>query len=245
MIPEDKQNKLEKLESFFKEAEIFAMQGEVILQGDINARIGNQYDFLSKDKYDEILGIETHDDNPPKNSEDKKTCERGLVLLDLCRSLDYLIANGRKPGDLFGKFTSMQWNGSALVDYVITKASNFSRIVELKVGDFSPCISDHCPLKYKIKLNWSKSAEVEDMIDMKSLPPRCKWNDTIKMSFIDSLSTEKIKVIFENTLTESSLTPENGISVLSSTLLECANGNSVQQNNFNKNSLVIYSEENL
>ena len=86
-------------------------------------------------------------------------------MLDLCRSFDYLIANGRKPGDLFGKFTSIQWNGSAVVDYVITPASTIQRIVEFKVGDFVPCISDHCPLEYKIKLKLNKQTETP--IDMK------------------------------------------------------------------------------
>jgi hypothetical protein len=111
----DKQTSLER---FFEEATQFSKKGEVILQGDINARTGDLPDFLTKDKFDDLFGIENDEKNPPRNSEDKKTCKRGSLLLDLCRSGDYRIANGRKVGDLSGKFTSIQWNGSAVVDYV-------------------------------------------------------------------------------------------------------------------------------
>ena len=57
---------------FFEEAAQFSSKGEVILQGDINARTGTLPDFLTKDKYDEFFGIENHDKNPPRNSEDRK-----------------------------------------------------------------------------------------------------------------------------------------------------------------------------
>ena len=228
-ILEDKHKSLEKI---FREAQTFSQKGEVILQGDINARIGNQPDFLSKDKFDDLFGIENQDINPPRNSEDKTVCERGSILLDLCRSFDYLIANGRKPGDLFGKYTSIQWNGSAVVDYVITPASTLQRIVEFKVGDFVPCISDHCPLEYKIKLKLSKQTETP--IDMKKLPPRCKWNETLKSTFLNTLKTEENKEIFEHTLEDTNITPEDGITLLSSTLLKCASWNSTTTENKEK-----------
>ena len=220
-------DKHKSLELLFEEAQLFSTLGEVILQGDLNARIGNEPDFIPKDKYDDIFGIVNHDKNPPRNSEDMKVCDRGSLLLDLCRSSDYLIANGRKPGDLFGKFSSMQWNGSAVVDYVITKVTNFERITELEVGDFLPCLSDHCPLKYRIKLNLNKLTEAKNTIVMNELPPRCRWNDTVRTSFLEALTTEKNKAIFENKLRDTNLSPENGISVLSSALLECSNGNSL------------------
>ena len=210
------------LERFFEEAHLYSKKGEVILQGDINARTGDEPDFLSKDKYDDLFGIENREINPPRNSEDKKVCERGSLLLDLCKSGDYRIANGRKPGDLFGKYTSIQWNGSALVDYVITPASNFSRVVELKVGKFYPCLSDHCPLQYKIKLNVHRKKGTENKIDMQKMPPRCKWNIETRSSFLEALQSEKVSQTFEM-LKEEDLSPECGISKLSTVLMECAN----------------------
>ena len=188
---------LSSLERFFEEARQFNHKGEIILQGDFNARTGKEDDFISKDKFDDIFGIENEATNLPRNSEDGKVCEKGALLLDLCKSCDYRICNGRKPGDLFGKFTSIQWNGSALVDYVITPSSNLSRVVELKSGKFCPCLSDHCPLEIKIKININRRNETTNLVEMEEMPPRCKWDPSIKSSFLEALKSDKMKQVFE------------------------------------------------
>ena len=213
---------LSSLERFFEEARQFNQKGEIILQGDFNARTGKEDDFIPKDKFDDIFGIENEETNFPRNSEDGKVCERGALLLDLCKSGDYRICNGRKPGDLFGKFTSIQWNGSALVDYTITPSSNLSRVVELKVGKFCPCLSDHCPLEVKIKMNMNRRNETSHVVEMQEMPPRCKWDGSVKTSFLEALKSDKMKQVFEQTLKQDNLSPENGVSELSSALLECA-----------------------
>ena len=58
--------------------------------------------------------------------------------MNLCKLLDFRVVNGRMLGDIFGKSTSFQWNGSAVVDYVLTKASNFTWVVEFKVDKSRP-----------------------------------------------------------------------------------------------------------
>ena len=227
--------KHEPLQLFFEEARQFSLKGEVILQGDFNARTAAMPDYLIKDKFDDEFGICNEERTPPRNSEDKKVCERGSLLLDLCRSGDFLIANGRKPGDVFGKFTSMQWNGSALVDYVITPSSNLQRVVELIVGNFYPCLSDHCPLQYKIKLSVINSSDIPQEIDMHRAPPRCKWDEPTKTTYLESLASEKIKAIFEGTLSQENLAPETGISELTSALLECGGCDPATNDEKNKN----------
>ena len=210
------------LEEFFVEANQFSSKGEVIMQGDINGRIGRLPDFITNDKYDDLFGIENHEYNPPRNSEDTKVCTRGSLLLDLCKSGDFRIANGRKPGDIFGKYTSMQWNGSAVVDYVISQASNLNRVVELKVGKFLPWLSDHCPLMYKLKLDMEKLNKTEIPVEMKKLPPRCKWNHQTRETFLENLNSEEVRATFER-LEQGNMTPEKSIAQLSSLLLDCAN----------------------
>ena len=212
------------LEKFFEEANQFSLKGEVIMQGDMNGRIGSLPDFINKDKYDDLFGIENHEYNPPRNSEDKKVCDRGSLIIDLCKSGDYRVANGRKPGDIFGKFTSMQWNGSSVVDYVITQSSNLKRVVEFKIGKFLPCLSDHCPLQYKLKLNTNTIVIDETGVDMRELPAKCKWNGTTKTTFLEALKTEKVQKSFEK-LENEDLPPESGVSLISSLLLDCANCN--------------------
>ena len=58
--PEGK--KSDKKTDFFvsmnKELNTFRHKGVVLVQGDLNARTGNEIDFISGDKSDDILGIE-------------------------------------------------------------------------------------------------------------------------------------------------------------------------------------------
>ena len=168
------------LELFFEEANYFKTQGEVIIQGDVNARTGCHPDFIASDKFDNVFGIENQDDNPIRNSEDKITCERGAVLLDLCKSLDFRIANGRKAGDIFGKYTSIQWNGSSVVDYVMTSLTSFYKITDFKVGKFYPWFSDHCPLLYTISLTQGMKPKPDEDITLTNLQPRCRWTAQAK-----------------------------------------------------------------
>ena len=110
------------MESFFQEARKFKDVGRVKLQGDFNAYTSNLPDFIEGDKTDRDMGIEIVSTPIPRNSEDSKcTNERGKDLLDLCKASDMLIVNSRKSGDIFGKYTSFQWNGSRVVDYVISE----------------------------------------------------------------------------------------------------------------------------
>ena len=120
---------------------------------DFNAHTNNLPDYLVTDKTDKIFGIENGEKPLSRNSEDMKpTNERGLCLLELCKAYDFLIVNGRKTGDIFGKYTSFQWSGSRAVDYDISATKDHDRILDFKVGTFCPWFSDHCPLHYNISL---------------------------------------------------------------------------------------------
>ena len=102
-----------------KEINLFRYKGVIIVQGDLNARTGKEPDYVNADKSDDIFGIQNLTNQAPRNSEDTKTNPRGKDLIDLCKVNDLLIANGRTSGDLFGKLTSHQYNGSALNDYLL------------------------------------------------------------------------------------------------------------------------------
>ena len=66
---------------FFEEAVNFPKKGDVILQGDINARIGSQTDFLPKDKYDDIFGIDNQEENPRETQKTRKYVKGALCSL--------------------------------------------------------------------------------------------------------------------------------------------------------------------
>ena len=65
---------------FFSEvnAEIsyFGKKGTILLQGDLNCRIGQDSDYVSGDKSDELLGIENFSNQNTRNSEDKTSNAR-------------------------------------------------------------------------------------------------------------------------------------------------------------------------
>ena len=157
---------LASLESFFQELNEFRRKG------DFNAHTSKLPDFIESDKLDEEFGIYNDDKPLLRNSEDNKIPnDRGKYLLDLCKAYDMLIVNGRKTGDMFGKYTSFQWNGSRVVDYVLSDRNQIQKILDFKVGSFRPWLSDHCPLQYKLSLKRPIKAQLQGEDDSCIDPP--------------------------------------------------------------------------
>ena len=145
-----KNENVNKISNLFEEILVFKGKGEVIIQGDFNARTNIDDDIIKPDKFDDIL-ILPELNIPCRNSEDKVSSDqRGKELVELCKSLNLVILNGRKTGDLFGKCSSFQWNGASVVDYVLTSPSKFNQVEFFKVDDFIPWVSDHCVLHYRL-----------------------------------------------------------------------------------------------
>ena len=119
---------------------------------------------------------EIDDDPNLRNSEDRILNVRGKELLDLCKLNKLIITNGRKSGDPFGKFTCHKWNGSSVVDYLLSPISSFDSVTSFIVGDFIPWLSDHCIIKSKIKF---RSKYPKNVIDEKLMDthPRFVWNE--------------------------------------------------------------------
>ena len=76
-------------------------KGEVIILGDLNARTGKLEDTISPDKSDFKFDISIPTPPSNRNSRDNVTDQRGLDLLELCKSVDLRIINGRTTGDPF------------------------------------------------------------------------------------------------------------------------------------------------
>ena len=72
------------------EIDIFSKKGDIILQGDFNARTGQKKDFIESDPFFEDL-FDQPEENctpslPPRNSEDKNDNPRGEELLDFLQN---------------------------------------------------------------------------------------------------------------------------------------------------------------
>ena len=157
---------------------MFKGKGVTFVQGDLSARTGTVNDFINYDKFDEQLGIENLNNQHARNSQDKKVNPRGKELLDVCKLNDFLILNGRRVGDLSGKLTSHQWNGSAVVDYFLSPNEFIKNIPKFKIGQFIPWLSDHCPLHTTISVNGLKNKNKCDKTNsnLKSLHPGFIWD---------------------------------------------------------------------
>ena len=173
---------------------LFQGKGLVILQGDFNAITKQETDFITNDEFTKGLDLENYSTVPARNSEDtRKTNLRGEEMLELCKTLNMNILNGRKIGDLFGRLTSFQWNGNGVVDYVISSHDLFPHISYLQVGSYIPWVSDHCPLLYKLSINNTLPTNEDDLKDS---PERFYFNNDDKNRLRVSLKSTEMSVKF-------------------------------------------------
>ena len=78
--------------------------------------------------------------------------------MDFCKTNDFSIVNGRRVGDLFGKCTSHQYNGSSAIDYLLAPITGLEGISYFEVGDYIPWLSDHSPIYSAIRFDIEKKA---------------------------------------------------------------------------------------
>ena len=216
----NKENISKTFEKLGEEIETMRSKGEVMLQGDLNARTSNKDEIIIADKYDQefelVNSIVTH-----RNSEDSLvTDRRGEELLELCKALNMIITNGRKTGDLFGNFTSYNWNGKAVVDYVISSLELYHSITSFKVGKYSPFVSDHCPLLYEIHCKTPINGKREDK--EKEAPDTFYIKFQDKEKLMESLKCPEIAERLTNS-NSSDCDPQEMATEISNILLEaCA-----------------------
>ena len=105
-----------------KELSHYSRQGDIMLGGDFNSRLGKKYtDYIISDTNDYLpvdqdLSLD-HDNF--RNHKDKNENSYGKLLSDLCITHNLKILNCRTIGDLTGKFTCFSNNGNSTVDLVL------------------------------------------------------------------------------------------------------------------------------
>ena len=193
----------------------FQQKGEVIIQGDFNARTGRERDFVNSHIMDENYNHREAENMGvvQRNSEDTTINPRGEELLELCKSLDMVILNGRKVGDLWGKMTSHQHNGSAVVDYVIVSVNLLREVGNFSVGEFSAWVSDHCHLLFEIKSVQNIPKQQEKL---SGLPGSFRFKEGDLEKYITSLKMEE-NILEE--LVNSQTEPEAMVAKTTETLL--------------------------
>ncbi len=97
------------------------------------------------------------------------------------------IANGRKPGDLFGKYTCHNRNGSSVVDYTLYSECLDSTITHFSVGNYIPWLSDHCIVNTSFVCGNNSYARGEETVNQEDLHPGFVWNEASINSYKKNL----------------------------------------------------------
>ena len=188
----------EKISRLINDISLLQKKGHVLIIGEFNATTCNQDDTIPPNKFDSEFYINQSKPPPKRNSQDKILNNRGKELIEMCKSLEFYIVNGRKLGDPFGNYTCFQWNGNSVNDYLLTSESIFDQVSTFKVGDFLPRISDHCPLIFTLEIpNLEKTLDTKPFV--KEAPRQYLWNKSDSDKFLDALklpeNDEKLNAI--------------------------------------------------
>ena len=159
--------------------------GEVLLCGDFNSRIGDEPGMI---KYDSNEFIPLPDDYEPdefipRNSHDVTKNTYGTHFLNLVKTNQLIILNGRTLGDYQGHFTSIQKNGCSVIDYIAVTKNSRSLVNYFKILDFTEH-SDHKPLSVELRCNnvfVKKCSPLQEVYE--PAPCRFIFNDDNKDNF--------------------------------------------------------------
>lgn len=210
------------LSTLNEELMFFNKKGIALVQGDLNARTGSERDYVEHDKFDQELGIENLNNQFLRNSQDLEVKNRGKELLDICKMNDFLIMNGRTVGDIYGRFTSHQWNGSSVVDYFIAPNHFSKRIVEFSIGEYLPWLSDHCPTHATILLKEYKIQIIEQTQNLTRVIPGFVWDENAKNIYAEGLKSIEIKRQIEKLINDDNITSHTLITEINNILLKNA-----------------------
>ena len=202
---------------------LFQSKGVVLINGDFNARIGKANDTILPDKFDNEFGLEIKEVCTKRNSQDTIINKQGENLLDMCKSLELCIANGRKTGDPFGNYTCIKWNGNSVVDYLLISKNIFDLVLTFKIGQYQPMLSDHCPLKYCLEIPKNINDIMEESLH--STPRNFLWSDEGTAKFLDCLKSDnaqnQLDAILESDFSDPNIIVDDLTDFLTKTAKKC------------------------
>jgi hypothetical protein len=140
----------QELEDDIAEAKL---AGEVLIAGDLNARIGVEKDWVDTSDTEYYAGVGSPDTgfqlasfSEERCSADKTIDACGRVLLQLLRGTGLSFLNGRVSGDEEGAFTSIHNNGNSVIDLYIASTGVAEAAERLKVPGKLRGLLDHRPM---------------------------------------------------------------------------------------------------
>ncbi len=161
----------------------FHAQGEIILMGDFNSRTGSLTDTVEVNLNDDTNGDDCLTQISAlhkmgrfgRNSNDIKVNSFGKCLVELCKSANLKMLNGRSLGDLNGAYTCFQYNGRSLVDYCIVSDNLTNKMQTFKVSQPNHT-SDHASIGTSISIDRFNMSQPHPLVDMPSVA-QFKWDE--------------------------------------------------------------------
>jgi len=206
----------------------YSSLGSVMITGDLNARSGVVPDYIDDDGSLDVNFIDgfSADVNvklPKRDSHDKTVNQYGRSLLDLCKSCDLNILNGRTLGDCSGKFTCHEVAGSSVVDYTLVQRDCFSDIRYFNVSAFDALVSDHCSIEFGLKVKFHINKEKKSYVDKSLDVNKFKWTTEAKTNFVNALQMNDIGNNLNDLADDSNTSVDDMIDGFSNIMLQLAN----------------------
>ncbi|KAK6167710.1 hypothetical protein SNE40_021674 [Patella caerulea] len=157
---------------------------QYLVAGDLNARVGEEQDFIQNDDTRFInVEYDTDDFDINRKSKDKVVNSFGRSLLSICKSFDIHMLNGRTSNDKDGNFTFVSHVGKSVnYDDIIGSTSLYNNITGFEIADYDT--SDHFPLCCSVKLMAQK-----DLKSNEAPKPwhRLKWKADQADNFVNNV----------------------------------------------------------
>ena len=184
----------------------FSKQGNVLLLGDFNARVGTDNDIISKEDKAFIVNncSDLSLDSTARKNFDFTKNTHGKRLLNICKIFDLRILNGRTLGDSLGKTTYHGKNGISTVDYIITD-QNLLQNVKYFIVDAPNFLSDHSPIYAWLNFQSTYENVLQDnkikTDNLKQLAPQYIWSANSVEPFQQAMSSPLVKCLINEFLT--------------------------------------------
>ena len=158
--------------------------------GDLNSRTGKYSDIVCQEGNTSITNDQSESSlcAIQRNSFDNELNNHGKRLLEICRSADLRILNGRTSGDSLGGPTFHGKSGVSIVDYAICDQDLFRRIANFIVRE-PLSLSDHSPIMTWLNINTvndhSATTNINDTLVR--LPKQFIWERDSSLKFRTAL----------------------------------------------------------
>ena len=204
-IYDDELNGIEILREKLVDLKMRFPDHNLLVAGDLNARVGSLYDYLPDDNVDHIPNVNWYEPsnfNIPRNSKDTSTNEFGDHLSVMCIELEIYILNGRIDGDLNGEFTNITENGKSVVDYVLADQTIINVVKSFCVSDIAE--ANHLPLQCVLGVKFDQSEELVNAqnalhVSLSNIP-KFKWKNNLRSDFLNTLSDADSLASFNSVL---------------------------------------------